>query len=394
MTTPTYAETLVVSTATELRDQALDDLATLGASLLGVNVESADRGLIEIFSRAMAAEQDIRATIARSASKALVMAIEDADTRDAWMDVVAGWYGRTRLAATPASHRFVLTGSAGSPAYPIAPGALLAQTDDGIQFRNTGRLTSDLTSAPATITLAAAGTRSDLEWAAVLPGTDGNISVNTNLELVTTLAGVGVSNPQIGSSGSSLLTAGTDTELSTALSLRCDARWDRTAVAQLPGALVEWIAEAFETTGVASTITKWRVDDTNPNGAGSTDLYLANASGAATADELALVDAYEQTRRSVGSGPLRVLAASTLAVPFTATLYRIGSSSTLATDAATLIDVLEALVPMGGTLYGDDITKALRSLSEVYHVEHSLEGVTTVAGTNEVIVLTPTFTVV
>jgi hypothetical protein len=393
MTTPTYAATLETSTATELRDQTLDDLAALGCSMVGVNVESADRGLIEIFARAMAGEQDIRRTIALAASKVRVMEIEDVATRDAWMDVVAAWYQRTRLAASKASHRFVLTGSAAAPAYPIAPGALLAQTDDGIQFRNTGRLTSDLTAAPGTVTLTAGDSRSDLEWAAVLPGTSGNIGVDTNLELVTTLAGVAVTNPQIGSSGSSLLRSGTDTELSSALSIRCDARWDRTAVAQLPGALVEWIVEAFETGGLASTITKWRVDDTNPNGPGSTDLYLANASGAATAEELALVNTYEQPRRACGSGPLRVLPAEELSVPFTATLYRLGSSTTVAADAATVIDTLEALIPMGGTLYGDDITKALRSLVDVRHVEHNLEGVTTTAGVNQVIVLVPTFEV-
>jgi hypothetical protein len=89
-----------------------------------------------------------------------------------------------------------------------------------------------------------------------------------------------------------------------------------------------------------------------------------------------------------------VLAATELVVTFTATLYRLGSSTTIATDAATVIDALEALIPMGGTLYGDDITKALRSLSDVYHVVHSLEGVTTVAGVSEVIVLTPTFEVI
>jgi hypothetical protein len=149
MTTPTYADTLETSTATELRDQTLDDLAAAGCSMVGVNVESADRGLIEIYARAMAAEQDIRRTIALSASKARVLEIEDVATRDAWMDVVAAWYGRTRLLATKASHRFVLTGSAAAPAYSIAPNSLLAQTDDGIQFRNTGRLTSDLTGTRA-----------------------------------------------------------------------------------------------------------------------------------------------------------------------------------------------------------------------------------------------------
>lgn len=397
MTTPTLEDALATSTEAEIRDAALDALATAGCSMVGIPTTSADRGLIEIHSRALAREQEIRSYIARAGSKQLIMAIADEAARDAWLDyLAAGWFGLPRLPATKATHRFRLVASAAAGPYTIAPRTLLAQTEDGIQFRNTGRLTSDLTASPGSITLTLGGTRDDLEWEAVLAGIEGNIAPDASLTLVTTLAGVSISNPEIGSTGSSLLASGADRETSESLSLRCDARWDRTAVAQLPGALVEWIVESFEADGLTSTITKWRVDDTNPNGPGSTDLYLANASGPATAAELSRVDAYQQARRGVGSGPLRTLAAAALSVPFTAQLYSLGAatSSQIQTDAAASIAVLESLIAIGGIVYGDDITKALRSLSSLYHVTHSLEGVTTVAGVNEVIEFAPTFTVI
>ena len=390
----TYEDALAVETVTEIRDGALTDLATLGSSLLGVPVESADRGLIEIFARAQASQQTLRSYIAYAASRAKLMTLSDIETRDAWLDVMAiGWFGLERLTASKASHRFRLVASAGAGPYTIAPQSLTAQTDDGIQFKNTGRLTSALTSDPATIVLAAAGTRDDLEWEAVLHGIEGNITVDSALELVTTLAGVAITNPQIGSTGSSLLVSGADEETSESLSLRCDARWNRTAVAQLPGALVEWIFESFEEDLIACSITKWRIDDANPNGAGSTDVYLANSGGAATAAELARVDAYLQASRGLGSGERRTLAASTLAVAITATIYELGNSATNEADCQTVIDTLEALLPIGGTLYGDDITKALRSISDIYHVTHDLEGITTVAGISQVMVLTLTVTV-
>lgn len=386
----TYEDALAVETVTEIRDGALADLATLGSSLLGVPVESADRGLIEIFARAQASQQTLRSYIAYAASKAKLMTLSDIETRDAWLDVMAtGWFGLERLTASKASHRFRLVASAGAGPYTIAPQSLTAQTDDGIQFKNTGRLTSALTSDPATIILAAAGTRDDLEWEAVLPGIEGNITVDSALELVTTLAGVAITNPQIGSTGSSLLVSGADEETSESLSLRCDARWNRTAVAQLPGALVEWIFESFEVDLISCSITKWRIDDANPNGAGSTDVYISPG----TAAELARVDAYLQARRGLGSGELRTLAASTLAVAIAATIYELGNSATNESDCQTVVDTLEALLPIGGTLYGDDITKALRSISDIYHVTHDLEGITTVAGISQVMVLTLTVTV-
>ena len=386
----TYEDALAVETVTEIRDGALADLATLGSSLLGVPVESADRGLIEIFARAQASQQTLRSYIAYAASKAKLMTLSDIETRDAWLDVMAtGWFGLERLTASKASHRFRLVASAGAGPYTIAPQSLTAQTDDGTQFKNTGRLTSALTSDPATIILAAAGTRDDLEWEAVLPGIEGNITVDSALELVTTLAGVAITNPQIGSTGSSLLVSGADEETSESLSLRCDARWNRTAVAQLPGALVEWIFESFEVDLISCSITKWRIDDANPNGAGSTDVYISPG----TAAELARVDAYLQARRGLGSGELRTLAASTLAVAIAATIYELGNSATNESDCQTVVDTLEALLPIGGTLYGDDITKALRSISDIYHVTHDLEGITTVAGISQVMVLTLTVTV-
>ena len=395
MTTPTLEEALETSTAGEIRDDLLDALAIEGASLVGVPTMSAERGLVEIHARAMEREQEIRAILARAGSKALVMTIEDVTARDAWLDYIAiGRYGLERFKATPATHRFVLTASAAAGPYTIAPRALLAQTDNGIQFRNTGRLTSALTAVPATVRLTQGGTLDALEWEAVLPGIAGNIPAGSRLTLVTTLAGVTISNPQIGSSGSSVLVAGADRETSESLSLRCDARWDRTAVAQLRGALVEWIFESFEIDGLTCSITKWQIDEANPTGPGSTDVYLANPDGAATTDEIARVNPYLQARRGVGSGALRVMAADVLVVPFTARLFSLGTSTTIASDAAKSVAVLESLTDIGGKLYGDDITKALRALSSLYHVEHSLEGITTQASINQVISLEPTFEVI
>jgi hypothetical protein len=391
MTTPTLADALAKSTAGEIRDDLIDALAAEGASVHGVDTMSAERGLVEIHARSMERYEDIRSLLATAGSKALIMAIEDTEARDSWLDYMAtGWFGLTRFLKTKATHRIRLVASAAAGPYPIAPRALLVQTAGGIQFKNTGRTTADLTAAPGTVTLDLGGTRDDLEWQAELPGTDGNVAAGQTWTLVTTLAGVTATNPAIGSTGSSILVSGTDTETSESLSLRMDARWDRTAVAQLPGSLIEWIFESFEVDGLTCSITRWKIDDTNPNGPGSTDVYLYPG----TAEELARVDAYLQARRALGTGELRVMAAAVLSIPFSATLFSLGTSTEtqIEADATASIAVLESLIDIGGIVYLSDITKALRLLSSLYDVTHDL--VTTQSAVNEVIDLVPTFTVV
>jgi hypothetical protein len=386
----TLEEARSVQTVEEIRDELLDGLVEQGVSATGWTDESTHRGLVELFARAQASEQGIRSQLATASSRALIMQMEDLALRDAWLGFLArGWYGLDFLPATFTTQRFVLACSAAGGPYTIAPRALRAQDEDGVVFRNTGRLTSDLAAGVQTVVLPPGGTLNELEWVAEVAGTSGNIPAGSTLSLITTLAGVTVTNPQIGSSGSAILTAGADIETAESLDARCAARWDRTAVGQLPGALVLWIFESFEVDGLTCTITKWRVDDENPNGPGSADVWLANADGPATVAEVARVNAYMQARWGAGTGVLRVMAATERVVPFTARLFALDRSESNIADAEAVIATLESITPLGSTRYSDDVTKALRSIPDLYHVEHDFP--TTALGPSEVLTMIPTF---
>ena len=71
-------------------------------------------------------------------------------TRDAWLDGFAlGFYDLTRFPARAATHVFRVTASAAASPIDLVPRARVVTTEDGIQFRNTGRLAEDTAADPA-----------------------------------------------------------------------------------------------------------------------------------------------------------------------------------------------------------------------------------------------------
>src|SRR6185503_13636748 len=113
-----------------------------------------------------------------------------------------------------------------------------------------------------------------------------------------------------------LVTAGREQETSVEYVNRALASWSRLGAA--------WTLDSFDyLIPLASlTVTGWRVDDANPFGPGTIAVYLRNAAGAATPQEISDVDAVLNSRavRALGSGALTVASAATQAVGVTATL--------------------------------------------------------------------------
>jgi hypothetical protein len=96
-----------------------------------------------------------------------------------------------------------------------------------------------------------------------------------------------------------------------------------------------------------------------------------------------------QARWGAGTGVLRVMAATERVVPFTARLFALDRSESNIADAEAVIATLESITPLGSTRYSDDVTKALRSIPDLYHVEHDFP--TTALGPSEVLTMIPTF---
>ncbi len=140
--------------------------------------------------------------------------------------------------------------------------------------------------------------------------------------------------------------------------------------------------------GETPTITRHSIDTSNPFGPGSIGVYLANASGPATNDEVDIVDAYLQERKALGSGELRVEAAVAQNVEVVAVLYQTGNADAVAEAIAALTE-LQNDFDVGGTLYLDELTQTLMGIDGVYDVTITLPAGNTVLDATEVLVFSP-----
>ena len=118
---------------------------------------------------------------------------------------------------------------------------------------------------------------------------------------------------------------------------------------------------------------KWAIDDANPNGPGSVDLYIAEV-GSTSDETLAQADAYVQPRRSLGAGAYRTRRAQDLIISPQVTLYTLGGSTTNVTDVVNAFALLELIEPLGGSFFASDIIKAARSISDVYDASTTFTG--------------------
>lgn len=344
----TSLTTLVTATSQADRLAAMYvTAADLGVDVVGVQAERLFRALFEIEAAQKAQEDQLRVKIAQAG---LLDTVKLAGS--AWVTLLAlGFFDLPRAPATST------VGAASLACGPLAvAGTVVArqarfQTGTGVIFTNADAFTV-APNATIPVTLVAS-----------VPGSTGNVALNSTWTNVTTLTNCTLTNP--GTSGSWITSAGVDEESDDSLIARCRARWAATSYGGASSAYRQWIADAFTAAGVASTITRLGVDDGNPNGPGSTDIYLANSTGPATVGELATVDAYLQPRRSLGTGPLRVLAAPALSVPVVAVLY--GNTGAVA-PATAMLAALQSTISLGGIIYRADLIARLMALSGVYNV--------------------------
>jgi uncharacterized phage protein gp47/JayE len=370
-------EALTTQTEQEAREELASDLAARGVDDKGFPDTSTQRRLLDSAAASQARASKLRAQLTMAGSRALVEQIPDADGRDAWAEYLSlGFYGLPRDPATRAQHRFVLTNAATGVQREIAPRQLRARAGK-VEFINLEGGT-----------LLIGGTL-PLTWEAQTAGVVGNVPPGTVRQLVTALAGVTIDNPAISGQGSSITKAARDAERNASLLARGDARWGATSAGGSPGSYIEWIDQAFKYAGVEKTVTKWLVDDENPNGPGSTDVYLANDAGGATADEIAIVSAYYAIRRGTGTGPLRVLSATPRVLTYTATLY--STSGNAVADAIAADAELTADLDIGAVVYRHEIVERLMSIPGMKNVTLDFEDTDLVI--NEVALISGTHTV-
>lgn len=333
--------------------------ATLGVDVVGVQAERLFRALYEIEAASKAREDRLRVQIAQAGFLSTVRIantnIYDDGTTDYiappnWTDLIAGgFFGLTRYPAYSTIGAAVLTCSALAAAGTVPAMQARFQSDEatgGQWYRNRYAFT------------VTPGRQVPVILVADVPGSSGNVPVNSITHIVTTLAGCSLNNP--GTGGSWITTTGADYESDDNLIARCFARWAASSYGGARSAYAQWVADAFTAAGVTPTVTRIGVDDTNPNGPGSTDIYLASVTGPATVEDVALVDAYLQPRRALGTGPLRVFSAPGVTIPVHAALYGNANGVALGTAALT---ALGGIVGIGGAVYLSAIYAALTAPS-------------------------------
>ncbi|MCC6559652.1 MAG: baseplate J/gp47 family protein [Polyangiaceae bacterium] len=373
----TLAEALAAKTEAQILQALVAEAAARGCDVAGFSPYSISATLPALDARALSVEQALRVQITRAGFLDLA-----AGAGDEWVDyLVKAWFGIDRIPATKARRRFKLTAAPSAGTIAVAPRELVADAG-GVLFENT------------TAFEVLAGTTTYREFECRSPGLAGNILPGAILGFQIGKPGLTVANE----AGDAIF-AGRPAETNDALVARGRAKFPAGSVGGSRDAYLVWVEEAFSTQGLTSTITKIGVDDGNPNGPGSTDIYLANAAGPATVDELAVVDAYLQPRRAKGSGPLRVLAAEELIQPVVGTLFVDGNPTAVA-DAVAAMAELQADLPLGGgprrTLYVDSIRGALLGpdgVLGVYKLNLSDPSQDLGLATFQVVVLVPSFAV-
>lgn len=161
----------------------------------------------------------------------------------------------------------------GGVTYTVEPYQIIvSEPVSGIEFRNTqgGTILPGSTGAPSVL---------DLQFEAVVAGRTGNVARGAVTNLVTSFAGVTVSNDVTDiTSGTWYTTVGTDEELDSALQRRNETKW---ALSSL-----ELVKEGFEALALQNGAVKVDIDDTNPRGQGTLDVYAASESAPLSSAEM------------------------------------------------------------------------------------------------------------
>lgn len=336
--TITLAQAITAETQAAVLAGLLADMSSEGVDAAGFSPFSVANVMPTLDARALAYQQELRVRLAGAAF--LDLAVKYGDD---WVDrIVKAWFGITRVPATKTRWLFRLTAAIGAGTITAGARELVADAGGGVYFDN------------MTAISIADGTSAYVEFECRTAGIVGNVLAGAVTAFQIGRSGLSVANP-----AGYLTFAGRDKERNLDYVARGRAQFASNSKGGARAAYLVWVVEAFEAAGLECTITKIGVDDANPTGPGSTDIYGANSSGPATVNELAIADAYLQARRGLGTGKLRMLAAPALEIAIVAALYVDGNDNAVA-DSIVALNGVKADFELGGGTKGKLFTDTIR----------------------------------
>lgn len=247
-------------------------------------------------------------------------------------------YANTRTGAVAAQRRITLSCSATAGPHTFDASDLVVEHPDGPTYR---LIDNGDPGVVFPITLVSGGSQPDLIFEAEVAGTAANKADGTVSALQTTLAGVTITSDVVERSG-------TDQESDATLRTRNTTKWALLTEYELIADAVVNIA--LDATELVSDV---KVDDQNPRGAGTFDVYMANELETASAGDIALAQAAIDARvfGSTATPPTCVVyGASEQPLNLTGTVYYKGSYSAVDLETATLLALEEYIkqIPIGG----------------------------------------------
>lgn len=348
------ADATTAQTEAQILTALLADMAAEGVDASGFSPFSVARVLPSLDARALAFEQDLRARLAKAGFLDLAQKVGD----DFVEAIVNAWFRITRIPNTKGRCLFRVTVAPSAGTIAVGARELVADGGGGVLFDNVENV--EINAGASKLVLFECRTRGVV--GNVLPGAVTGFQVGRSGLSVTNAA----------ESGAIVTYAGREKEPLTDFVARGRAKFAAKSYGGARAAYLVWVHEAFEAIGLDSPITKIGVDDANPNGPGSTDVYVADSIGTPSGTIIDTIYAFLSPRRAVGTGPLRVIGAPELVVPIAARLHVDGNSSAVA-DSIDRLQALQAAFPLGGgrkpILYTDAIRGALLGPDGVTGVE-------------------------
>jgi hypothetical protein len=320
---------IVEVTHDEAKQTCLDYLETVGFAATSWQEGSVPLACVELSA-------EIWSQLSSVAVFLKTMGLNDTAQGDALTRYSSSQYDNERNLATNAQRLISLSCSVDAGPHTFNVGDVVIEHPDGPTYRN---VEDGVNIYP--VTLPSGGSVSSLIFEAEIAGEDANKGSNTVNRIVTTLAGVTISSDQ-------LLKSGANAESDPRLQQRNKTKWSlltryeliRDAVVQL-------------TLSSSKGIQVVEVDDQNPRGAGTFDVWIANALTPA-ADEDVTAAQTLLDRYIMGSGapdkPCLVRKALEQQLNITGTVYYKGATTEADMQSATLAALNEFIktIPLGG----------------------------------------------
>lgn len=342
------------------QEQALNamlaDLTSLGFQATSWQPGSVQRTILQ-------AVASIWSQLSNSVAAITYTVFNDSAAGDSLTVFSGSHYDNIRQPATSTIGYVRMTGGPVGPPYAIVPGQLVVAHDTlGYTYRN---ITGGVVPVSGTVAL-----QYQAEVAGAMTAV-GNGTINT---LQTPLAGVTVTNVPPFPLVDWIITYGQDAELDDRLRTRNRDKWASLNPITRPR---DWYVLA--TLEQVPAITRVKVDDTNPGGPGTVDVYIAGATGPSAPAEQALAQAYFNSHGPV-TALITVKLAAAAAQNITADVWITAALNTAAKQAevlASLTAFINAL-PIGGEVLPPG-PAGYMLLSELVGSITGIEGVRNVA---------------